>query len=62
MYENNEDGPAPDSIPQNFRASVQRGSHVWTNSKRNFIEDPEFEKLKQSIARPEQVNRLRNRN
>lgn len=37
------------------KASVQRPSHIWSSSKRNFIEDPEFEKLKASMAKPGEV-------
>ena len=56
MYENNEDAPAPAGVSRGIRASVhQRASHVWSNSKRNFIEDPDFEKLKASIARPDDL-------
>ena len=62
MYENNEDAAAPAHNRRSLRDSVQRPSHIWNSSKRNFIDDPEYEKLKASVARPEQVQRLRARN
>ena len=62
MYENNEGAAAPAHNRPSLRGSVQRPSHVWSSSKRDFMEDAEYEKLKASIARPEQVQGVRARN
>ena len=62
MYENNEDAPAPAESPVNMRASVQRPSHVWSNSKRTFVEDSEYDRLKASIANPSDLKQLRDKN
>ena len=53
MHENNEGAPAP--VSESMRASVQRGSHVWSSTRRNFLEDAEYNNMKQSVARPEQL-------
>ena len=62
MYENNEGAPGPAESPPNMRMSVQRPSHVWSSSKRNFMEDSEYEKLKASIATPSDLKQLRDKN
>lgn len=53
-----DDAPEPAGMIDDVRGSLHRPSHVWSNSKRNFVEDPEFEKLKASLARPDQVKQL----
>lgn len=62
MYENNEESAAPAESPGNMRASVQRPSHVWSSSKRAFMEDSEYEKLKASIGNPSELSKLRDKN
>lgn len=62
MYENNEDAAAPAESPVNIRASVQRPSHVWSSSKRAFMEDSEYEKLKASIGNPSELKSLQDKN
>ena len=62
MQDHKEGAPGPDGMTESMRGSVQRPSHVWSNSKRNFVDDPEFEKLKASLARPEDLKQLQDRN
>ena len=62
MYENNEGAAAPAHNRPSLRGSVQRPSHVWSNSKRTMIEDPDIQQLKASMARPADIRRLRDKN
>ena len=63
MQDKSEHAPEPAGMTENVRGSVYRASHVWSNSKRNFVEDdPEYAKLKASLAKPDDLKELQDRN